>query len=59
LDGGSERSQMLSLEHTEQVRIPLSSAATTSAVLSASEDFPLDSPDTRTRSYRVVNIDFK
>jgi hypothetical protein len=38
--------------------IPLSAKADTTAVLSAAESFPLGAPDTRTRSYRIVNIDF-
>jgi hypothetical protein len=59
VDGGPEQPQALALEHVEHIRIPLSSTAETAAVLSASENFPLGAPDTRLRSYRVVNIDFK
>ena len=58
VDGASARSRTLGLEQTERILIPLSARAGTTAVLSAAESFPLDPPDTRTRSYRVVNIDF-
>jgi hypothetical protein len=58
LDGGAEKSRMLGLEQTERIVIPLSATSDTTAVLSAAESFPLGAPDTRTRSYRVVNIDF-
>ncbi|HEY1793740.1 MAG TPA: hypothetical protein VGG34_12545 [Opitutaceae bacterium] len=49
---------VLGLEHTERITIPLSPAAATSARLSSDQSFPLGSPDTRSRSFRVVNIDF-
>ncbi len=58
LDGGSERVLTLGLDRTERVRIPLSSLRDTSAVLSSEGSFPLGAPDTRSRSYRIVNIDF-
>ena len=57
-DGGSERQKALGLEHTEQIRIPLSRTRETTTVLSTDESFPLAAPDMRMRSYRVVNIDF-
>ena len=47
----------LGLERTETIRIPLGPGETT-ATLSAERTFPLGAPDTRLRSYRVVNIDF-
>jgi hypothetical protein len=58
IDGGAEKSRALGLEETERILIPLSAKSDTTAVLSASESFLLGFPDTRTRSYRVVNIDF-
>jgi hypothetical protein len=48
----------LHLEQTERITIPLSSTADTKADLSASQAFQLEPPDTRQRSYRIVNIDF-
>jgi hypothetical protein len=50
---------MLGLERSERIRIPLSSISETRAVLASDQSFPLDAPDTRSRSYRVVNIDFE
>jgi hypothetical protein len=58
-DGGSEKTLTLALEKTERIRIPLSGLRETTAVLTTSQSYPLAAPDTRTRSYRVVNIDFE
>jgi hypothetical protein len=55
---GKETSQTMALEETLTLRIPLSALRATSAELSAAQSFPLGAPDTRSRSYRVVNIDF-
>ncbi len=55
---GAKTSKVLGLEATERLRVPLSAVSDTSATLFAGESFPLGSPDTRSRSYRVVNIDF-
>jgi len=57
-DGGPETTVTLGLEKTEQIRIPLSRTRETTATLSTDQSFPLAAPDTRSRSYRVVNIDF-
>jgi hypothetical protein len=59
IGGGAERQRMLGLEAVERILIPLSRSADTTATLSADQRFPLGAPDTRTRSYRVVNIDFE
>jgi hypothetical protein len=57
VDGAPAPAHTLGLEATETVRIPLSGRDTT-ASLSVDKAFPLGAPDTRLRSYRVVNIDF-
>ena len=49
----------LGLETTETIRVPLSAIADTSVTLLTDRDFPLGEPDTRSRSFRVVNIDFE
>jgi len=59
LNGGPPTAHNLELERTERVRIPLSATGDTTAVLSADPSFALGAPDTRSRSYRVVNIDFE
>ena len=59
VNGGVPTSRDLGLERTERVRVPLSASGDTTAVLSAAQSFPLGAPDTRSRSYRVVNIDFE
>ena len=56
-DGKPAAARTLGLEATETIRIPLSNHDTTVS-LSMSRTFPLGAPDTRQRSYRVVNIDF-
>ena len=55
---GKDTSQTMALEETLTLRIPLSALRDTSAELSADQSFPLGAPDTRSRSYRLVNIDF-
>ena len=59
VNGGKDTTRMLGLERSELIRIPLSSISETRAVLASDQSFPLDAPDTRSRSYRVVNIDFE
>ena len=55
---GVTTSQNMALEETRTLRVPLSALADTSVELSADQSFPLGAPDTRSRSYRIVNIDF-
>ena len=57
-NGARAKPRTLGLERTERIRIPLSKLKETTAELSAEESFPLAAPDTRSRSYRLVNIDF-
>jgi hypothetical protein len=59
LDDHPTTQRPLHLEQTERIVIPLSSLAATKADLSASQAFQLEAPDTRQRSYRIVNIDFE
>jgi hypothetical protein len=59
LGSGATETRTLQLEKTERIVIPLSASAETTAVLSAERNFPLTAPDTRERSYRIVNIDFE
>jgi hypothetical protein len=58
VNGKPAPAQVLGLDQTETVRVPLSALQDTVTTLAASESYPLGAPDTRTRSYRVVNIDF-
>ncbi|HEY5079196.1 MAG TPA: hypothetical protein VII43_05090, partial [Opitutaceae bacterium] len=59
INGGAAAQRMLGLDATETIRIPLSGAADTPATLVTAKNFPLGEPDTRQRSFRVVNIDFE
>jgi hypothetical protein len=59
VNGGPASLRTLGLEQTERIRIPLSAGSATTAELSSDRSFPLGAPDTRSRSYRVVNIDFE
>jgi hypothetical protein len=58
IDGKPQPARTLKLEATETIRVPLAPGRDTSATLSADRVYPLGAPDTRQRSYRVVNIDF-
>ena len=49
----------LGLETVERITVPLSEASNTEVALQADRSFPLSMPDTRSRSYRIVNIDFQ
>jgi hypothetical protein len=58
-EGRPGETRVLLLEQTETITVPLSQVQDTKLVLSAGASFPLAAPDSRTRSYRVVNIDFR
>ena len=49
----------LELQKTERIRVPLSALAETTLTLVAEHSYPLAAPDTRSRSFRIVNIDFE
>jgi hypothetical protein len=55
---GTATAHTLGLERTERLRIPLSVLRDTSVELHADPSFPLGAPDTRSRSFLVLNIDF-
>ena len=59
VNGGPATQRTLGLEQTETVEIPLSSLSETRAELTSTQAFQLQAPDTRYRSYRIVNIDFQ
>ncbi len=57
-NGSPQAQRMLGLEAVETIRIPLSRTGETTSELSADQSFPLAAPDMRSRSFRLVNIDF-
>ncbi len=57
--GGRSESRALKLEQTERIIVPLSPDIDQSLELTAPLAFPLAAPDTRHRSFRIVNIDFE
>jgi hypothetical protein len=59
LDGGAANVRELKLEQTERFTIPLSADRATDVSLSAPRSFTLSAADPRSRSYRIVNIDFQ
>jgi hypothetical protein len=58
VDGRSEPDRTLGLDQTETIRVPLSALKDTTTTLSAEQEFTLSPADSRSRSFRVVNIDF-
>jgi hypothetical protein len=59
VDGQAGPVRNLALDKTERIRIPLSADHDTELQLDAPRNFPLAAPDTRLRSFRIVNIDFE
>lgn len=59
VNGQSEKPRTLELEKTELITLPLSPDGATEMTLSTERSFPLAAPDTRHRSFRIVNIDFE
>jgi hypothetical protein len=59
VDGRSAAAPSLKLEQTERIVIPLSAVRETEAHLVTDRSFTLSAADPRSRSYRVVNIDFQ
>ena len=49
----------LGLEKTERITVKLSSEHATGVTLDAPRNFALAAPDTRLRSFRIINIDFQ
>jgi hypothetical protein len=59
VNGQAPRTTPLPLETPYAFTFTLSATHDTPVTLSAAQAFPLGAPDTRTRSYRIVGIDFK
>ena len=59
VDGTARPPLALGLEKTERIAIPLSADRATAVTLDAPANFALAAPDTRLRSFRIVNIDFQ
>jgi hypothetical protein len=59
VQNGERSERVLGLETTETIRVPLSSNGEATLSLSASRSYPLAAPDTRSRSFRLVNVDFE
>ncbi len=59
VDGRPKSARTLGLDRTEKISIPRASGKDTTLELATPQDFPLAPPDTRSRSYRIVNIDFE
>jgi hypothetical protein len=58
VNGRAGPARELALEQPCSIRIPLTPSGDTTVALAAEPSFPLQAPDPRSRSYRVVNIDF-
>ena len=59
VNGAAQPVVALGLEKTERITIPLSADQATAVTLDAPRNFALAAPDTRLRSFRIVNIDFQ
>jgi len=59
VNGGKDTTRMLGLERSERIRIPLSSISETPRGAGIGPELPPRRPGHRSRSYRVVNIDFE
>jgi len=59
VNGAAPEPRTLALEKTERITVPLSAESATTLSLSTDRTFPLAAPDTRSRSYHIVNIDFE
>lgn len=57
--GGSENKLTLNQEQVKRVTVPLSSTEATSIRLMTENVFRLADPDTRSRSFRIVNVDLE
>jgi hypothetical protein len=56
---GNRSERSLGLEQREVIRVPLSTSDTSTTTLASTRSYPLAAPDTRTRSFRLVKIDFE
>jgi len=56
---GAESNRLLPIEKIERIVVPLSATQETAATLSLDRSFRLADPDTRSRSFRIENIEFE
>ena len=59
VNGTAQPIVSLGLEKTERISVALSPDYATGVTLDAPRNFALAAPDTRLRSFRIVNIDFQ
>lgn len=59
VDGGAAETRALAMETVERIIVPLARDRAAALSLSAPRAYPLAAPDTRERSFRIVNIDFQ
>jgi hypothetical protein len=59
VNGAPAPDRLLELQKTERILVPLSATGDTSLTLGTERNFSLAAPDTRMRSFRIVNIDFQ
>lgn len=57
--GAGATTRTLELDKTERITVPLSASGTSTLSVATDRSFPLSAPDTRSRSFRIVNIDFE
>jgi hypothetical protein len=59
VNNGTAENHPLELEKIQRITVPLSATAETTASFDTERNFPLTAPDPRSRSFRIVNIDFQ
>jgi hypothetical protein len=59
VNGEDAAPRTLGLDKTERIRVPLAPDHDTQLELAAPRNFPLSAADPRSRSFRIVNIDFE
>jgi hypothetical protein len=59
VNGEAAAPRSLGLDKTERIRVPLAADHDTALELSAPRNFPISAADPRSRSFRIVNIDFE
>jgi hypothetical protein len=59
VNGADQPAVNLGLEKTERITVALAADRATAVTLDAPRNFALAAPDTRLRSFRIVNIDFQ
>jgi hypothetical protein len=59
VNGEAGAARTLGLDKTERIRVPLATDRDTTLELTAPRAFPISAADPRSRSFRIVNIDFE